>query len=82
MEHDSEEPRLRSISLDDGAYAIGKTLGQMTFNSQEVEVTAVRRKNIRTLEPSEDTRFEAGDVVVLLGVPGALATAESRLLKG
>lgn len=81
-EHDSEEPRLHSISLDDGAYAIGKTLKELAFSSADVEVTAVRRKNIRTLEPSEDTCFEAGDVVVLLGVPGALATAESRLLKG
>ena len=47
-----------------------------------VEVTAVRRRNIRALEPTAETRFEAGDVVVLLGVPGALGTAESRLLKG
>lgn len=82
MEHDSDEPRLRSISLDGGAYAIGKTLKALALGNVGVEVTAVRRKNIRTLEPSEDTCFEAGDVVVLLGVPGALATAESRLLKG
>ncbi|MEO8411326.1 MAG: NAD-binding protein, partial [Propionivibrio sp.] len=79
-EHDNDEPRLRSVSLETGAYAVGRTLGELTFSS--VEVVAVRRKNIRTLEPSADTRFEAGDVVVLLGVPGALTLAAARLLKG
>ena len=80
--HDSEEPRLHSISLGKGAYAIGRTLGELAIDARGVEVTAVRRRNIRALEPTAETRFEAGDVVVLLGVPGALATAESRLLKG
>lgn len=80
--HDSEEPRLHSISLGKGAYAIGRTLGELAIDKRGVEVTAVRRRNIRALEPTAETRFEAGDVVVLLGVPGALATAESRLLKG
>ena len=35
-----------------------------------------------SLEPTEETSFEANDVVVLLGAPGALAVAEGRLLKG
>ena len=80
--HDADEPRLRSISLDEGAYAVGKTLKELALARDNVEVAAVRRKNIRELEPSEDTSFEAGDVVVLLGAPGALVSAESRLLKG
>ena len=36
----------------------------------------------RNLEPSEAGGLEAGDVVVLLGVPENLALAESRLLQG
>ena len=80
--HDNDEPRLRSVSLGDGAYAIGKTLGELVLNGSEVEVTTIRRRNIRTLEPSEETCFEADDIVVLLGVPAALASAEERLLKG
>ena len=79
-EHDSEEPRLRSVSLDPGVYAVGKTLGELGFSS--VEVVAVRRQNIRMREPSDDMRLETGDVVVLLGVPGALTTAAASLLKG
>ncbi len=80
--HDNEEPRLRSVPLGDGAYAIGKTLSELAVNGKGVEVSAVRRHNLRTLEPSGSLRFESGDVVVLLGVPGALAKAEARLLKG
>jgi hypothetical protein len=33
-------------------------------------------------EPGSETRFEAGDVVVLLGEPDSLAAAEIRLLNG
>lgn len=80
--HDSDEPRLHSVPLAAGAFAVGRTLGDLSLDGLGVEVTAVRRRNIRALEPAADTRFEAGDVVVLLGVPGALAVVEERLLKG
>ena len=80
--HDGDEPRLRSVSLGEGAYAIGKRLGEIVGEGQGVEVTSIRRRDIMSLEPREDTCFETGDVVVLLGVPGALAAVEGRLLKG
>jgi CPA2 family monovalent cation:H+ antiporter-2 len=80
--HDSDEPRLHSVPLGAGAYAVGRTLGELAILSLGVEVTAVRRRNIRALEPSAETRFEAGDVVVLLGVPAALAVVEGKFLKG
>lgn len=79
---DSEEPRLHSVPLTPGAYAVGRTLGDLALANTGVEVTAVRRRNIRALEPSDETRFEPGDVVVLLGLPAALETVEERFLKG
>jgi len=79
---DGDEPRLHSVPLVAGAYAIGRTLGELAVSEHGVEVTAVRRRNIRALEPSAETRFEVGDVVVLLGVPVALTLVEERLLKG
>jgi CPA2 family monovalent cation:H+ antiporter-2 len=78
---DRDEARLHSILLVDGAHAIGRTLGELAVNELGVEVTAVRRRNIRAPEPSAETRFQAGDVVVLLGAPGALNAAEERLLQ-
>ena len=79
---DGEEPRLHSVPLGSGAYAVGRSLGELALGGAGVEVTAVRRRNIRALEPSAETRFEAGDVVVLLGGAEALAVVETRLLKG
>ena len=77
-----EEPRLHSILLGEEAHAVGRTLGELGVHALGVEVTAVRRRNIRALEPSAETRFRAGDVVVLLGPPQALTAAEARLLQG
>lgn len=47
-----------------------------------MQVTAVRRRNIRALEPQPETVLQAGDVVVLMGVPENLAAAEVKLLQG
>jgi CPA2 family monovalent cation:H+ antiporter-2 len=65
-----------------GASAIGKSLGELALADLQVEVTAVRRRNVRTVTPAPDTRIAEGDVVVLLGVEGDLAAAEMKLLQG
>jgi len=44
-------------------------------------VNGVRRRGARSLRPDARFRFEAGDVVVLLGKPESLLQAEQRLLK-
>lgn len=80
--HDSEAVRLHSVTLAPGARAVGLTLGTLDLDELSVTVSAVRRRNIRAIEPSADLRFQAGDVVVLLGRPDGLAVAEERLLKG
>jgi CPA2 family monovalent cation:H+ antiporter-2 len=80
--HDSEAVRLHSVTLATGARAIGLTLGALDLDELGVTVSAVRRRNIRAIEPSADLCFQAGDVVVLLGRPDGLAVAEERLLKG
>ena len=40
----------------------------------------MRRRGMRSKVPQADYRFEAGDVVVLLGRPENLAVAEQRLV--
>jgi CPA2 family monovalent cation:H+ antiporter-2 len=75
-------PRLRSVAIPPAARSIGKTLGQLGLDAIGVEVSAIRRRGIRATDPSADTEVAAGDVVVLLGTPEALALAEDRLLKG
>jgi CPA2 family monovalent cation:H+ antiporter-2 len=77
-----EQPRLASVALGDKAAAIGRTLAELDLDNLLVEVTAIRRRGIRGLEPSPETRLMAGDVVVLLGTAGDLVLAEAKLMQG
>jgi CPA2 family monovalent cation:H+ antiporter-2 len=79
---EANQPRLHTVSLEAGAYAVGRTLAELGLDGLGVEVTAVRRRGIRADAPDPETRFEGGDVVVLLGRPDALDAAETRLLQG
>ena len=76
------QPRLHSVMITQGAAAIGKTFSALDLGALLVEVSAVRRRNVRTLEPGPDTVLEAGDVVVILGTVDHVAAAEIKLLQG
>jgi CPA2 family monovalent cation:H+ antiporter-2 len=76
------QPRLRSLMIASGAAAIGKSLGDIDLAAMNVELTAVRRHNVRTVTPDAATRIEEGDVLVLLGAQEDLAAAEMKLLQG
>ncbi|MFV0663851.1 monovalent cation:proton antiporter-2 (CPA2) family protein [Denitromonas sp.] len=79
---ESQQLRLHSVAIPPGAGSVGQTIGEMDFAVLNVSVSAVRRRNIRGLSPGPETRIEAGDVVVLLGVTGNLELAEQRLMQG
>jgi len=80
-EEDESQPRLHSVWLTPGAQAIGKTLSELDLGSLACEVSAIRRRGIRAVEPAPETRLEEGDVVVVLGAPEAVSAAEQRLLQ-
>ncbi len=84
--HDGDEsalhPRLHSVLVSQGAAAIGKTFSALDLAALQVEVTAVRRHNVRTMAPGPDTIVEEGDVVVILGTEEHVAAAEIKLLQG
>lgn len=79
---EANQRRLHSVSVGQGAFAVGRTLAELNLSGIGVEVTALRRRGIRADEPGPETKFVAGDVVVLLGRPNALERAEARLLQG
>ncbi len=84
---DSEEegagqPRLHSVWLAPGSLATGRTLEEFHLEEIGCEVSAIRRRGIKAVEPAPETRLEEGDVVVLLGRAEAVAVAEERLLRG
>lgn len=74
------QPRLHSVLVTAGARAIGRQLLELDLAG--VEVTAVRRRHVRTTTPAPEMRIEEGDVVVLLGSETAVAAAEMKLLQG
>ena len=76
------QPRLHSVLITPGAAAIGKTFSTLDLAKLQVEVSAVRRRNVRTIEPEPDTIIEEGDVVVMLGTEEDVAAAEIKLMQG
>ena len=70
------------MTIAPGAAAIGRTLGEIGLEQLRVEVTAVRRRNIRGVAPEATTRIEEADVLVLLGAAADLAAAEIKLMQG
>ena len=74
--------RLHSVLVTAGAQAVGRRLGDLDLAKSGVEVTAVRRRNVKTAAPAPEMLLEEGDVVVLLGDEAAVAAAEMKLLQG
>jgi monovalent cation:H+ antiporter-2, CPA2 family len=74
--------RLQSVPVDDNAEAVGRTLAELGLAELGVEVTAIRRHGIRGVEPGPETKLRVADIVVLRGLPEALALAEERLSRG
>jgi CPA2 family monovalent cation:H+ antiporter-2 len=80
-EDEDHQPRLHSVWLAPGAAAIGQTLAVLNLEGLGCEVSAIRRRGIRAIEPAPETVLESSDVVVVLGDPGSVAAAEQRLLQ-
>jgi CPA2 family monovalent cation:H+ antiporter-2 len=77
---DSDLERLHSVTLNGGATAVGRPLGEIDVASAGAEVTTIRRGKAR-LDVTPETLLEVGDVVVLRGVADAVNRAEHRLLR-
>ncbi len=75
------QPRLHSVLLPERASANGRSLSELELDGL-VEITGVRRRGTPSQRPGPDFRFEAGDVVVLLGRPQDIGIAEAKLLEG
>lgn len=76
---EADQPRLHAVTLPAGAYALGLAVTALDLPALGCSVSAVRRRGARG---SGDSLLAVGDVVVLLGLPAALAAGEERLLRG
>ncbi|MFZ3019160.1 MAG: monovalent cation:proton antiporter-2 (CPA2) family protein [Gallionella sp.] len=79
---ESMQSRFLSVLLKEDSTAVGKMLGDIGLDALDVEVNAVRRHNLRGSQPSPDMIMQAGDVLVLFGLPEALQQAEIKLHQG
>jgi len=79
---DRDEPRLRTLMIGPDAPSVGRTLGELALDKVGVQVTAVRRKGSREVNPDPSIPVQSGDVLVLLGTQENLARAEMRVLQG
>jgi CPA2 family monovalent cation:H+ antiporter-2 len=73
---------LHSVILPPHAWAVGRSITQLSERGFTASVSAVRRDGIVGREPGPDTVFKEGDVVVVLGTPEAVQHAEALLLMG
>jgi CPA2 family monovalent cation:H+ antiporter-2 len=79
-EGDAGGARLHAVTLEPGARALGRSLDELKLEALGVEVRAVRRRGTKVkLTAAAAGELQAGDAVVLLGAPEALAEAEERL---
>ncbi len=72
--------RLHTVALPDGAYAIGRTIGELALDCREVQ--ALLRDNERHAHPGQDTLLQAGDTLVIFGPQKGLHHCERQLLTG
>jgi CPA2 family monovalent cation:H+ antiporter-2 len=71
-----------NVQILEGAPAAGATLGQVDLRRNTgASIVAVIRDGKARTNPSADWRFEAGDIVVLIGAHAEVSAAE-RLLAG
>jgi monovalent cation:H+ antiporter-2, CPA2 family len=73
---------IKSIVVPPGAWAVGRSLGEVRSRGVEVTFTGVRRHGILGREPAPDTVLCDGDIVVIYGPPEELERAEAVLLAG
>ena len=61
---------------------MGRSIAELNARGSRASVSAVRRDGIVGREPSPETEFKEGDVVVVCGTPEAVEHAETLLLMG
>ncbi len=75
-----QQARLASVTLPAAAPCLGKALADQALHAVGVQVVSVRRASGPVHEPDEQLKLQAGDTLVLAGLPEALALAEQKLL--
>jgi len=76
------QARLASVTLPAAAACIGRTLGDLALPAMGVQVISLRQGAGRAVPATDELQLQAGDTLVLSGLPELLSLAEAKLLKG
>jgi len=76
------EEQVRSVVVPPGSWCIGKAVEEVRNAGADVAFTGIRREGILGRDPTGDTQFQEGDIVVICGTPDKLEHAEAVLLAG
>ena len=77
-----QQERLLSVTLPAAAAGVGHRLGQLALQAVGVRVVSVRLAAGQVRDADDERVLNAGDTLVLSGLPEPLALAEARLLGG
>ena len=77
-----QQARLTSVTLPMAAACLGRPLAEQALHAIGVQVVSVRLANGRVVAADDSLLPAGGDTLVLSGLPGSLALAEAKLLKG
>jgi CPA2 family monovalent cation:H+ antiporter-2 len=73
---------IRTVVLPPQSWAVGRAIAVLAEREVAVTVNAVRRHGIAGTEPEASLLLQAGDEVILAGLPAELERAEQILLTG
>ena len=76
------QARLATVVLPLAGSTAGRALAELALHPIGVQVVGLRRANGRPVKLDGDVRLQGGDVLVLSGLPQALALAEEWLVSG
>lgn len=79
---DEIRKRLMSLTLEEGAYAVGRTLQELKLETHGVTLHRNRSDDTNVVAPTSEEELKPGDVLVLFGTPEALEHVEGYLLNG
>lgn len=78
---DVEQARLTSVTLPARTPLAGERLGDLALHATGVQVVSLRRASGRVEAAMDDAVLAGNDVLVISGLPPALALAEQKLLR-
>ena len=73
---------LHAIAITDTAYALGKSLSQLSLSKRKVDVTGLRRDGKEYSNPSDDMVLQKQDILIVRGKPRRVERVERFLLDG